>query len=151
MQARDIPTLATIGFTKKSAKQFFSILKEFGVKTLIDTRIRNSSQLSGFAKANDLEYFVKMLLSANYRHESLLAPSAESLKAYRNKELTWSEYEERYKTLLNERHVEKLLDQKLFFDHAVLLCSEDTSAKCHRRLAVDYLAEHWGPIFRKDL
>ena len=50
-------TLYTIGFTKKSAEDFFELLKKHHVKNIIDVRISNSSQLAGFAKGNDLIYF----------------------------------------------------------------------------------------------
>ena len=43
-------TLFTIGFTKKSAEQFFELLKKNKVKQLVDVRISNGSQLAGFAK-----------------------------------------------------------------------------------------------------
>ncbi len=48
----------TIGFTKKSAKEFFEILKKNEIEQVIDIRLNNTSQLSGFAKKNDLKYFL---------------------------------------------------------------------------------------------
>jgi uncharacterized protein (DUF488 family) len=144
-------SIGTIGFTRKSAQRFFTLLKEFGTKTLIDTRLNNSNQLAAFAKAQDLSYFLKELVGATYRHELLLAPSPEALKAYRNKQLTWTEYEDIYLELLRTRKVEDILDKSVMSDKAVLLCSEATSSRCHRRLAVEYLSKHWGPIRRIDL
>lgn len=44
----------SIGFTQKSAAQFFGTLKTAGIRRLMDVRLNNSSQLSGFAKNTDL-------------------------------------------------------------------------------------------------
>ena len=49
----------TIGFTQKSAEKFFKFLKTSQVKTLIDVRLNNVSQLAGFTKRDDLKYFLK--------------------------------------------------------------------------------------------
>lgn len=67
--------LFTIGFTKSSAENFFSRLKNAGVKKIVDVRLNNVSQLSGFAKKNDLKYFAKSLCSAEYEHIPELAPT----------------------------------------------------------------------------
>ena len=58
--------LYTIGFSKKTAKYFFELLRKKGVKTLIDIRRNPHSQLSGFAKAKDLEFFIKELINGKY-------------------------------------------------------------------------------------
>lgn len=143
--------IGTIGFTQKTAKKFFELLSDFGARTLIDTRLRRKSQLAGFAKYPDLEYFVQTLCAAEYVHEPLLAPTAELLDSYRHEEVAWDEYEQRYLALLDERKVQTRLDRTRFADRAVLLCTEATSKYCHRRLAVQYLSESWGPISRIDL
>ena len=81
----DTHSIGTIGFTKKSAERFFTLLKEFSAKILVDTRLNNSNQLAGFAKAQDLAFLLRELVGAQYQHELLLAPEAEALKAYRSK------------------------------------------------------------------
>lgn len=53
--------LFTIDFTKKSAEEFFCRLKRVGVRRVIDIRLNNVSQLAGFAKRDDLRYFLKAL------------------------------------------------------------------------------------------
>ena len=75
-------TLYTIGFTKKNARKFFGLLKQAGVKKLVDIRINNSSQLAGFAKGGDLEFFMKEICNADYVHLTDLAPTKELLKDY---------------------------------------------------------------------
>lgn len=135
----------TIGFTKTSAETFFTAIRDAGVSRLIDVRLNNVSQLAGFAKRDDLKFFLSTISRAGYRHELLLAPTQESLRAYQNKAITWTEYEQAYLGALASRKVEEKLTPDLF-DGACLLCSEHSPVHCHRRLALDYLASHWGPI-----
>ena len=137
--------LFTIGFTRKSARQFFGLLQESGASSLVDIRLNNVSQLSGFAKKADLEFFCARLCSMEYRHEPLLAPTADILDAYRKKRIGWSEYEQAFLELLHNRHVEKVIEPALL-DNAVLLCSEESPRHCHRRLVSQYLAAHWAEV-----
>ena len=45
-------TIYTIGFTQKSAEQFFEAIKKNNIELLIDVRLNNKSQLAGFSKGN---------------------------------------------------------------------------------------------------
>lgn len=139
-------TIYTIGFTKKGAQSFFALLRDVGIRRLVDVRINNRSQLAGFAKRDDLEYFLDELLDAEYEHRESLAPTKELLDAWRNDEITWAEYEKQFRQLLKEREVEKSLDPDLFEKPTVLLCSEHRPDHCHRRLIVEYLNENWGNV-----
>lgn len=134
----------TIGFTKKSAEEFFGKLNNLGIKLLIDVRLNNNSQLAGFTKRDDLAFFLKKLCNAEYIHEPLLAPTQELLTAYRKKQCTWQEYEEKFVALLAERRIEEKIDKRIFEKNTVLLCSEDSARYCHRRLVLEYLREKWG-------
>ena len=135
----------SIGFTKTTAESFFARLSASGVRRLLDVRRNPSSQLSGFAKGRDLPYFLRELVGAEYVYEPLLAPSDEILAAYKRRgEMPWPEYEERFIALLREREVERRLDRDAFLTPTALHCSEATPERCHRRLALEYLAEHWG-------
>jgi uncharacterized protein (DUF488 family) len=129
----------TIGFTQKSAAQFFQTLKQAGIKRLIDVRLNNVSQLAGFAKREDLAYFLRELCGVEYIHEPLLAPTQELLDEYKKKKGAWSDYEVRFLRLMADRKIEEQLPSNLFSGPAVLLCSEPTAEKCHRRLVLDYL------------
>lgn len=137
--------LYTIGFTKKSATRFFSLLRESGASTLIDTRLNNVSQLAGFTKRDDLEFFASELCGMDYRHELLLAPSADLLSAYKQGNWTWLDYEAAYLDLIRGRNVETAL-RASDLNNAVLLCSEATPDQCHRRLAAEYLSDAWGDV-----
>lgn len=134
----------TIGFTQTTAEDFFGRLKAHRIERLLDVRLNNRSQLAGFAKRDDLAYFLRELVGAKYEHVPLLAPSQEILDAYKKKkDMPWPEYEERFLRLMSDRHVEDELDPEEFKRRTVLLCSEATPEHCHRRLVVEYLAEHW--------
>ncbi|MCY3924877.1 MAG: DUF488 domain-containing protein [bacterium] len=140
--------ICTIGFTKPhNAASFFGALREEGVKRLLDVRLNNSSQLAGFAKRDDLAFFLRVICGAEYVHEpDLLAPTQELLKGYQNKELSWSEYEEQFLALMACRRIETQLSPDMFGKRTALLCSEHTAERCHRRLVVEYLDRHWGGV-----
>lgn len=136
----------TIGFTQKSAPTFFQTLKRYGVKRLLDVRINNTSQLAGFTKRDDLRFFLKELCDAEYRHEPLLAPTQTLLKRYRQGEIPWAAYAADFLQLMDEREVQRVLKPELFETPTVLLCSEATPERCHRRLVVEYLKDSWGEL-----
>ncbi|MCI5218537.1 MAG: DUF488 domain-containing protein [Candidatus Electrothrix sp. LOE2] len=128
----------TIGFTKKNAETFFSELRNAGVTMLIDIRLNNVSQLSGFAKRDDLIFFLKELCHCDYKHMTDFAPTKEILNAYKKKEISWDEYVKRFSRLIVERKIEnKITTEEL--NNACLLCSEPTPEQCHRRLVAEYV------------
>jgi len=130
--------LYTIGFTKKSAEQFFELLSCNGVKRIIDVRLNNSSQLAGFAKASDLKYFVRAIGNMDYSFEEDFAPTKELMSDYQNKRIDWEKYEKIYLNLLKERNVlDKYSVEEL--DGTCFLCSEHTPEHCHRRILVEFL------------
>jgi uncharacterized protein (DUF488 family) len=113
----------------------------------MDVRLNNVSQLAGFTKRNDLAYFVSTICGAEYVHELLLAPTSELLDSYKGGQISWKEYEEAFRNLIEYRDVEHRLDAETFRDkRTVLLCSEPTPERCHRRVAVEYLASKWEGV-----
>jgi uncharacterized protein (DUF488 family) len=136
----------TIGFTKKNAAQFFGALREANVQQLVDVRLNNLSQLAGFTKRDDLAFFMAEICQGDYRHEPLLAPTQPLLDHYKKGGASWSQYERGFVRLLADRRVDECLDRSLFEPRTVLLCSEPTAERCHRRLVVEYLNERWGDI-----
>lgn len=136
----------TIGFTQHTAEHFFEDLKRAGATRLVDVRLNNVSQLAGFAKRDDLRYFLSRICAASYVHEPLLAPTQELLDDYKKHGLAWTEYETRFRDLMIERRIEDRIAKHTFDGVTVLLCSEPTADRCHRRLVVEYLAEHWGDV-----
>src|SRR5438046_2940766 len=122
----------TIGFTKKSARQFFDALRQSGAKRVVDVRLNNISQLAGFAKRDDLAFFLREICGGDYIHEPMLAPTQEMLDAYKKTKGGWEEYAGRFLSLMAERRIEDRLDRALFDLPTVLLCSEPTAEHCHR-------------------
>ncbi|MFB1487677.1 MULTISPECIES: DUF488 family protein [unclassified Thiocapsa] len=137
--------LYTIGFTQKRAEQFFSLLSRHGVKRVLDIRLNNRSQLAGFAKRDDLGYFLKALCGIAYLEVPTLAPTSEILAAYKHNGGDWPTYERHFLALLEQRRVAATLESSLFED-ACLLCSEHQPHHCHRRLVAEHLSAHWDGI-----
>ncbi|PJB49462.1 MAG: hypothetical protein CO103_05535 [Chloroflexi bacterium CG_4_9_14_3_um_filter_45_9] len=137
-------TIYTIGFTRKSAKEFFKALRRSGAKHLLDIRLHNTSQLAGFTKRRDLEYFLKQAVNMEYHEVPILAPEDSLLKEYR-KTKDWARFEEQYLELIRQRQVMRYIQPAWFEEGAVLLCSEDKPEHCHRRLAAEYLANSMLP------
>lgn len=137
--------LFTIGFTKKSAEAFFTKLSKAGVKRVIDVRLNNVSQLAGFAKRDDLRYFLKTICDIDYVHMPGLAPTRDILEEYKKNKGDWSVYEKRFLALLSKRKPEKTISREMF-DAGCLLCSEDKPDNCHRRLVAEYLSKKWGNV-----
>jgi len=138
--------LYTIGFTQKTAQQFFDLLKKNNVNCLVDIRLKPSGQLAAFTKKEDLRYFLKELINCDYIHLPILAPTNEILTTYR-KDKNWIKYEKAFVNLLIERNVHETLDKDFFKKNTCcLLCSEPTAEHCHRRLVSEYLENNWNDV-----
>jgi uncharacterized protein (DUF488 family) len=137
--------LWTIGFTKISAENFFSKLKNSGARRVVDVRLNNVSQLAGFAKKKDLQYFLREICGMDYVHRPDLAPTKDILDAFKKYKGDWTVYEKEFLNLMAKRQIEKTLPRELLAD-GCLLCSEDKPHHCHRRLVAEYLREHWGDV-----
>lgn len=139
-------TLYTIGFTKKNARQFFDALRRNGVKKLVDIRLNNTSQLAGFAKREDLEYFVQTICGASYHHLPALAPTQDILDALKKHKGSWEDYEVRFQALMRERGALEKLERAFFEEPCCLLCSEATPEHCHRRLVAEGIRRRWPDV-----
>jgi uncharacterized protein (DUF488 family) len=134
--------LCTIGFTGKTAEEFFALLRDAGVQSVIDVRQDRTGQLSAFAKHPDVEFFLRQIGKIGYRHEPLLAPSPELRKSYQE-DKDWAGYQEGFLKLLKQRDVPRSLDVSSWPANVALLCTEPGPEKCHRRLVADLLAADW--------
>jgi uncharacterized protein (DUF488 family) len=135
----------TIGFTKKTAEQFFELVRGSGAKRVVDVRLNNVSQLAGFAKKKDLQFFLKEILDVDYVHLPELAPTQDILDAYKKHKGDWGVYEPAFLELMRKREIEKRIDPEIIAG-GCLLCSEDKPHHCHRRLVAEYLEEKWGDV-----
>ena len=132
----------TIGFTKKNAQKFFELLCYSGVKKVVDVRLNNVSQLAGFAKRDDLAYFLNRICGMKYVHLPELAPTQPMLDEYKKNGGDWVTYEKRFLDLMAQRRIESTIPKEVV-DDGCLLCSEDKPHHCHRRLVAEYLKQHW--------
>lgn len=135
----------TIGFTKKSARRFFELLHNSGARRVVDVRLNNVSQLAGFAKKDDLAYFLKEICGMEYIHLPELAPSQDMLDEYKKRRGDWGAYEAQFLALMAQRRIEETVPREVIAD-GCLLCSEDQPHHCHRRLVAEYLKQHWGDV-----
>jgi uncharacterized protein (DUF488 family) len=136
--------IATIGFTQSPADHFFERLRRGGVRRLVDVRLNHTSQLAGFSKSEDLAYFLAKIVNARYEHDQRLAPTEELLAAYRKKQISWPDYEQSFLELMRERGIPAAVDRRAFAEKTVLLCSEASADRCHRRLVAELLGGYWG-------
>ena len=144
--------LHTIGFTQKTAQQFFELIRKNGIKIVIDVRLNNVSQLAGFSKGNDLKYFLSELCKCDYAHCNDLAPTKEILDGYKSKKITWFEYEAQYKSLVENRGaINNFFETCDKYEHICLLCSEPTVENCHRRLLAEMIVSEYPQIAVKHL
>ncbi|HXJ95976.1 MAG TPA: DUF488 domain-containing protein [Terriglobia bacterium] len=135
-------SLFTIGFTQKSAEEFFGLLASAGVAKVVDVRENRIGQLSGFAKFPDIAYFLDRLLGVQYSHEPRFAPTPEIRDRYQATK-SWDEYERSFRVLMQQRELPQGIDPAAYEGNVALLCSEPTADKCHRRLIAEMLLEHW--------
>lgn len=135
----------TIGFTKKSARDFFTALRRPGLNRIVDVRLNNSSQLSGFSKRDDLKFFAEAISGIDYIHVPELAPTKEILDEYKKERGSWADYEAKFLHLMALRRVEEEVPKEVI-NGGCLLCSEETAERCHRRLVAEYLQRKWGSL-----
>lgn len=135
----------TMGFTKKSAEDFFDLIRKHHIEILIDVRLNNQSQLAGFTKGRDIAFFLKEICKCEYSHETQFAPTKDILERYKKGQISWEKYEEEYNDLIKKRRVFDVFKTKYpKYDKVLLLCSEPTPECCHRRLLAEALYEELG-------
>jgi len=135
----------TIGFTRKSARQFFDTLRKSGARRVVDVRLNNVSQLAGFAKRDDLAFFLREICGMDYVHVPDLAPTQEMLDEYKKLKGDWATYAKRFLDLMAKRKIEERIPKEVVAE-GCLLCSEDKPHHCHRRLVAEYFKHHWGDL-----
>ena len=140
----------TIGFTQKSAEQFFTRLKQPGLVRLLDVRLNNISQLAGFAKRDDLKFFLREIVGIDYIHMKELAPTKEILDAFKKFKGDWATYKINFLNLMKKRKISETVAKELV-DGSCLLCSEATPEHCHRQLVAEYLRSSWSDLEIKHL
>ncbi len=142
----------TIGFTKKTAQEFFELLKNNAVAMVLDIRLNNTSQLAAFAKYPDIKYFLNAICNIEYIHDTMFAPSDEIMKNYKNKKIDWPQYKKDFAELLKQRNVDSYIKEKYSSKNNIcLLCSEAMPSRCHRQLIAEKFAELFDDVKIKHL
>ena len=138
----NLKTLYTIGFTKKTAEQFFTMLENNHVTRVIDVRLNNTSQLQRFSIYPDIKFFLS-LFNIEYEHSKMFAPDPFTLKKYRDNKIDWEEYVERFTALMDQRGaVDAIKSLEYDIDRCCLLCAEESAKFCHRRLVAELIVEN---------
>jgi uncharacterized protein (DUF488 family) len=137
--------LYTIGYSGKNADKFFQSISRKNIKKVLDIRLYNTSQLAGFSKRDDLKFFLESICNCEYRHLKILAPSPELLKNYKDKKVSWEEYEIEYNQYLASLRFNDFISRKEL-DSGCFLCAEPTAEKCHRRLVAEYIQSHMDNV-----
>lgn len=137
--------LFTIGYTKKSAEKFFGIISDSKIEIVADVRLYNSTQLAGFSKSADLQYFLKKICNCNYIALKRLAPNPSLFENYKNGNTSWDEYEKIYNKFLD---TQASLDFFYAFRNKkiCILCAESTPEHCHRRLVAEKIAKVYHDV-----
>lgn len=135
----------TMGFTQKSAEQFFEKIKSNNIQVVVDVRLNNQSQLAGFSKGRDLSYFLNVICNCLYEYEIKFAPTKEILSSYKKGGISWEEYVIQFNNLIELRDMSTFFQKKYMkYENVLLLCSEVTPEKCHRRLLAEKFAKEIG-------
>lgn len=132
----------TIGFTKKSAQEFFELLKKNEVELVVDVRLNNTSQLSGFSKYPDIKYFLKEICGIAYKNDVTFAPTEQILKDYKKKEISWEDYVNKFNLLMEDRKIQEYIKKEYgdsVYSKICLLCSEEKPENCHRSIVAKFL------------
>ncbi len=127
--------------SRKSAEEFFNKINENEIELVLDVRLHNHSQLLGFTKGTDLEYFLDKISSCKYVHDEIFCQTEKVLNEYRKKIITWEDFEKSYSELIEKRDMISLFNQKYgSFNNVLILCSGKSPETCHGRLLAKKLA-----------
>ncbi|RBQ23990.1 hypothetical protein ALNOE001_05380 [Candidatus Methanobinarius endosymbioticus] len=132
----------TMVSSRKSAEEFFNNINQNKIELVLDVRLHNHSQLLGFTKGTDLEYFLDNISSCKYVHDERFCQTEEVLENYRKKIINWEEFEKKYLEFIEKRDMVTLFNKKYGNLHNVLiLCSGKSPKTCHGRLLAQKLAK----------
>jgi len=125
-----MPHIFTLSAYETSAHDFFTKLLEEKTDLVLDIRLKNTNQLCGFTKRQDLEYLVTTLTGAKYVHDLRLAPSEALLERYIKHWCNWEEYAKDYKQQMQQENVRKLF--KTSYGRYRSICLLGTATKKRR-------------------
>ncbi len=122
-------TIYLISASATSAQDFFEKLKEDNPDIIIDIRLKNTSQLCGFTKKNDLSYLIHEILHKPYVHDTHFAPQESLLNAYLHHEISSDEYLQCYEETLNKDQLLSLFKKDYGAYKKIALISAQTPTR----------------------
>lgn len=138
--------LYTIGYSGKTAEDFFELLKKNKIECLVDIRIYPNHDGVLYASKRDLPYLLREIADCAYEHNVSLAPTSDLLDKI-HEDNDWVYYEQEFSRLLAEREIPQSLDRNLFWQNTCcLLCFEETADYCHRRLVAEHIQRSWEQV-----
>lgn len=124
----------TIGYGGRKPQEFLDILKQKGIKLIVDVRLRpDHASMGSYAKAKSYEKGIeKLLATGDIAYLSVVELG--------NVFLEYDDWRERYRELLKKAG--DLLTQRLetISSPFCLMYAEKSPAECHRSLIAEYLA-----------
>jgi uncharacterized protein (DUF488 family) len=123
----------TIGYGGRKPQEFLDLLKQNGVKVVVDVRLRPDRAHWGcYAKAKSLDKGIQKLLgNCNIEYVSLVKLG--------NPFMECVDWRERYQQLLEKEGDFLIEPLQSIPSPFCLLCAERSPVKCHRFLIAEYL------------
>jgi len=125
-----VPKIYTLSAYETSARDFFESLRQHKTDLVLDVRLKNTNQLCGFTKRNDLAYLVPTITGAAYVHDVRFAPNEVDLEKYLHKWCTWDEYRKAYKKQMRKDKMPDLF--KKLYGSFKIICILGTATKKRR-------------------
>ena len=134
--------LYTIGYSEKTAQEFFELLKLNHIDCLVDIRIYPDHEGAMYASKRDLPYLLKELAGCDYTYMGSLAPTPKLLEDV-HKDNDHDKYARGFAKIMAEGKIPHSLDREFFEKQTCcLLCFEATAEFCHRRLVAEQMQKY---------
>lgn len=134
--------LNVISAYETTAQAFFEQLEAWHVDMVVDIRLHNTNQLSGFTKLHDIEYFTHRILNANYAHDVEFSPATTTLAKYLDHQLTWEEYFAEYAQEMKERNaIQDFIERYGEYDSVVLIGTATKKRRSHAEVLQKLVTE----------
>jgi len=137
------PDFYTVGYERLSLNDLFLLLKDNGVRCLVDVREAPWSQVSDYRKATMEEKLPELSLIYHYEIQYMSMPSVGNV--YRNNDLSDREIMDNYRRHIVTKVVElEAMREIVLKSKTALMCYEVDPNECHRSVLASVLASMYG-------